>query len=97
MSDLMIPKTQVYRSKAYLKHVGSLGCLICRRQAIPHHLLRAPGKGMGCRSGDQWAIPLCDDHHKALHASGDETGWLDMYGIDGPERAQRIFSQWSTR
>jgi len=87
-------KQPVFRSRAYLMHVASIGCLICRAPAQAHHLLRAPGKGMGMKAGDNWCIPLCPKHHRELHASGDETGWLDVYGIDGPDRARRIYQRW---
>lgn len=90
-------KEPPFRSRAYLKHVAELGCLICRQPAQAHHLLRSGGKGMSMKAPDNHTIPLCPKHHDALHASGDETGWLDMCGVDGPERANRIYTQWLRR
>jgi hypothetical protein len=37
---------------------------------------------MGKKSGDNWAVPLCADHHMALHRFGDEPLWWATEGID---------------
>jgi hypothetical protein len=87
-------KTAPFRSRAYLMHVASHGCLICRQPAQAHHLLRAPGKGMGVKSGDNWSISLCPEHHTALHLHGDETAYLAQYDIDGPAWAAQHFMKW---
>tara|TARA_R100001129_G_C5212487_1_gene217125 strand:- start:99 stop:278 length:180 start_codon:yes stop_codon:yes gene_type:complete len=34
------------------------------------------------RTGDQYAVPLCDDHHRNLHSYGAEKRWWAMEGID---------------
>ena len=34
------------------------------------------------RSGEQHAVPLCDDHHRQLHAHGNEQRWWALQGID---------------
>jgi hypothetical protein len=86
-----------FRSEKYLRHVASLGCCICYQPAQAHHLLRAPGKGMGMKSGDDWTVPLCPSHHSELHADGNETRWLASRGIDGPVLAMRIHKEWSER
>lgn len=75
-----------------------------------HHLLRTPdeideeeacflipkkhGRGMGRKSGDEWAIPLCPRHHAELHANGDETRYLQQMGIDGVKAAEKIFKKY---
>ena len=56
----------------YLYKVASLGCILCGRPAEIHHL--RSGVGMGQRSSDDRAIPLCPEHHRlggrgtAIHA-----------------------------
>ena len=87
-------KQPAFRSRAYLMHVAGQGCLICRQPAQAHHLLRSGAKGMSMKAPDSHTIPLCPAHHRALHESGDEVGWLELHGIDGPERAQRIYERW---
>lgn len=90
----MTLKTPKFRSKAKLQYVASIGCLICYHPAQAHHLLRAPGKGMGVKAGDDMTIPLCPPHHDALHRSGNETKFLHEYGIDGIVEAAMIHQGW---
>jgi hypothetical protein len=75
-------KTKRFRSKAYLSKVREHGCLICERWAQAHHLMFAEPSAMGLKSGDDWAVPLCAEHHLELHVFGDEKTWWDMKGIN---------------
>ena len=66
------------RDKKRLDQLSELGCVVCRvfhkvySPPAIHHL--RSGVGMGQRSGDDRAIPLCPNHHQyggygvALHA-----------------------------
>jgi hypothetical protein len=45
----------------------------------------AEPSAMGKKSGDDWAVPLCADHHTELHAFGDEKTWWDLRGVDPVE------------
>jgi len=29
-------------------------------------------RGMGKKAGDEWAVPLCADHHREAHGFGNE-------------------------
>ena len=60
------------------------GCLVCYRPAQAHHLTFVEKDGLRGmrRSGDQHAVPLCDDHHRQLHAHGNEQRWWALQGID---------------
>jgi hypothetical protein len=53
--------------KEHLSKVASLGCLICQRPAICHHIRNlGDGKGnigVGNRANHYQTIPLCRDHH----------------------------------
>jgi len=53
--------------QAHLSKVASLGCLICQRPAICHHIRnRGDGKGnlgFGNRATAYETIPLCPSHH----------------------------------
>ena len=55
------------KEKKHLALVSSLGCLICQRPAICHHIRnRGDGKGnigFGQRASHYETIPLCPDHH----------------------------------
>lgn len=76
------------------KFVACRGCLICGGLAVAHHMLRAPGKGMGIKADGRWLLPLCNKHHMDLHMSGNETKYLQGFGIDGAMEAIRIQQEW---
>lgn len=58
--------------KEHLNRVAELGCIICGMPAEIHH--KRKGVGMGRRSSNYEAIPLCHVHHRtggygvAIHA-----------------------------
>lgn len=70
------------RDEKWLREVRRIPCLICGRWAQAHHLQHAEPSAMGKRSGDNWAVPLCADHHTALHRFGDEPLWWATEGVD---------------
>ena len=78
---MKFPKQKRYRSKAYLKKVAALPCVICGRDDIvqAHHEIGTKQRGMGLRSPDDRTLPLCPQHHDELHRWGVET-WERMYG-----------------
>jgi len=88
-------KTPRFRSRTYLMHVASLGCLICGRESQAHHLIHRVGHGVGLKASDDKTIPLCPVHHSELHANGNEQRYLEEHGIDGPAEAARLFDAWS--
>ena len=95
----MIPKHKHYKSEEYLKTVRMNPCLICESPASDaHHMRGAEPKGfsgMGLkRSGDEWAVPLCRNHHVESHMHGDERTWWDLKGIDSIEWAKNHFKNW---
>ena len=47
---------------------------------------------MGKRSPDKYAIPLCYNHHNALHMDGNEDKYLAENGIDGLSVAAALWS-----
>ncbi len=72
------------RSRKHLQYIREQGCLICYRPAQAHHLTFVDSDGLRGmrRTGDQFAVPLCDDHHRQLHAHGNEERWWSMQGVD---------------
>lgn len=96
MMYLKTVKTKRKKSKRmtderHLDFIRSLPCLICGADSEAHHLLRVPEKGMGRKADDSHTVPLCRTHHRGLHDSGDETGYLghavelseQLYGRSG--------------
>lgn len=41
------------------------------------------------KAGDDCVVPLCDAHHRQLHESGDEVGFLGS--LDGPGLAELLY------
>ena len=65
--------------RKYLDWVKTLTCCACDVPADdPHHIVVAGFKGMGSKTPDYWAIPLCREHHDALHHN--RTEWEERYG-----------------
>jgi len=79
----------------HLAYVRGLPCEVCHRKpSEAHHLLRGPfSRGWGLKAPDRWTIPLCQEHHNALHMAGNETEYLSRYCIDGPAAAARYWSE----
>ena len=79
------------------KHLAFIRSLYCCITGTPygvvcHHLLRDTGEKCGDRkSGDNWVLPICGNMHHELHADGNETRFLESYGIDGPALARALY------
>ena len=64
------------RDKEHLRYLSSLPCVVCGRlPSQAHHLRHAQPRAMGLKVGDQWTVPLCNLHHRALHDAGAEGDW----------------------
>ncbi len=86
---LLFEKEERPVSKKHLERVRTLPCMItnshgenCNQPAEAHHLLRAVPGAMGMKAGDEWAVPLCHQHHMKLHQYGDEEKFFYNWGID---------------
>jgi Rad52/22 family double-strand break repair protein len=82
-SVLTIGAARRHRDKDHLRFVASQPCLLCERQpSDPHHLRFAQPRGLGMKVSDEFTVPLCRDHHRQLHHSGNETSWWYDMGIE---------------
>lgn len=87
-----IPKRPRAKDPEHLAFIASLVCAVCGAPGpVPHHLLRGVVRGMGMRAGDQWVVPLCPEHHRELHAGGNETEFFIRYGIDPKALAYALY------
>ena len=73
-----------YTNEKHLAHVRGHDCLLrgsdCFGGVEAHHLMKPwfGYRGMGMKAGDMNVIPLCHQHHMALHATGNEnTFWIN--------------------
>ena len=72
MSSAMTKQMKVPKHLDYIRHMP---CCICGKVGVEaHHLMRpwSGSRGMGMKAGDQNSVPLCPDHHRALHQAGNE-------------------------
>jgi hypothetical protein len=72
-SELVIAAPRRYRHREHLRYVAQQACLICgRKQSDPHHLRYLQPRALGRKASDEFAVPLCRSHHRAVHRAGDE-------------------------
>lgn len=87
------------RDRKYLRWVALHRCLVCgaTEKVVPHHLMKVPDEpsAMGLKSGDNWAVPLCHDHHtggKGVHHHGNEPEFFASHGIDALSEAENLWT-----
>src|SRR5205085_7203118 len=82
------------RDKDHLAFVAAQPCLVCGRQPCDaHHLRFAQPRALGRKVSDEFTVPLCRLHHRALHARGDEQAWWASVQIDPALVAQQLWDQ----
>jgi hypothetical protein len=91
-SILPLSEPRRYRDRAHLEFVASQPCLLCGRQPCDaHHLRFMQPRALGRRVSDEFAVPLCRTHHRALHRSGDEAAWWKSTDLDPVMIAHRLW------
>jgi hypothetical protein len=89
--------TKRYKNKKHMDYLHDFPCHLhgpsCEGPIVTHHLMRpwSGVRGMGRKAGDENLIPLCDGHHRALHARGDELAFFEE--ITGREFYGKISAQ----
>jgi ERF superfamily len=93
-STLALSEPRRYRDRAHLQFVAAQPCLVCGRSpSDPHHLRFMQPRALGRRVSDEFAVPLCRTHHRALHRRGDEPAWWVSVDLDPVAVAQRLWHQ----
>jgi hypothetical protein len=93
-SVLAIATPRRYRNREHLRYVAQQACLICgRKQSDPHHLRYLQPRALGRKASDEFAVPLCRSHHRAVHRAGDEQAWWTAAGIDPVKTARQLWRQ----
>jgi ERF superfamily len=93
-SALVIATPRRYRNREHLRYVAQQACLICgRKQSDPHHLRYVQPRALGRKVSDEFAVPLCRSHHRAVHRAGDEQAWWNAAGIDPVKVARQFWQQ----
>ena len=80
-------------SDAHLAAIRKCFCVACLPTIViageAHHLKQGTGeRGMGIRSTDKFAIPLCRHHHEQVERAGakNEQGLFRSWGIEHPRQ-----------
>jgi DNA recombination protein Rad52 len=93
-SDLSLGAPKRLRDPEHLQFVGSLPCLVCARTpSQAHHLRFAQPRALGSKVSDEWTVPLCILHHRALHDFGAEEKWWEQMGINALAEAEKLWAQ----
>jgi hypothetical protein len=80
---LPLSEPRRYRDRAHRDFVSKQPCLVCgRRPCDAHHIRFAQPRALGRPVSDEYTVPLCRTHHRALHRRGDETAWWQTNNID---------------
>ena len=91
-SVLTLNEPRRYRNRAHLEFVASQPCLLCeRRPSDAHHLQFAQPSVLGRRVSDEFTVPLCRSHHRAVHRRGNEPEWWKENGIDPVGIAHKLW------
>jgi hypothetical protein len=93
-SVLALASPRRYRNREHLRFVAQQACLVCgRKPSDPHHLRYTQPRALGRKASDEFAVPLCRVHHRAVHRAGDEQAWWKAAGINPIEVARRLWRQ----
>jgi hypothetical protein len=93
-SILAIATPRRYRNREHLHYVAQQACLICgRKQSDPHHLRYLQPRALGRKVSDEFAVPLCRSHHRAVHRASNEQAWWKAAGIDPVKVARQLWRQ----
>src|SRR5262245_30020984 len=91
-SILTVAAPRRYRNREHLRYVAQQACLVCgRKPSDPHHLAFTQPRALGRKVSDEFAVPLCRGHHRAVHRSRDERAWWQQAGIDPIKVARRLW------
>jgi hypothetical protein len=91
-SVLAVAAPRRYRNREHLRSVAKQPCLICgRKPSDPHHLHYLQPRALGRKASDEFAVPLCRVHHRAVHRARDERAWWQAAGIDPINVARNLW------
>jgi ERF superfamily len=95
-SVLTVAAPRRYRNRDHLRFVMQQPCLLCgRKPSDAHHIRFVQPRALGRKASDEFAVPLCRSHHRAVHRAGDEKAWWTQAGIDPIKVARKLWK--STR
>jgi hypothetical protein len=68
-----LARARRYRNKEHLRFVAQQPCLLCARKPSDRpHLGFVQPRALGRKASNDFAVPLCRSHHRAVHRAGGE-------------------------
>ena len=93
-SVLTVGAPRRYRNRDHLRFVMKQPCLLCgRKPSDAHHIRFVQPRALGRKASDEFAVPLCRSHHRAVHRAGDEKVWWEQAGIDPIKVARELWKR----
>jgi hypothetical protein len=93
-SALTVAAPRRYRNRDHLRFVMQQPCLLCgRKPSDAHHIRFVQPRALGRKASDEFAVPLCRSHHRAVHRAGDEKAWWQQAGIDPVNIARKLWKR----
>jgi ERF superfamily len=91
-SVLTVGAPRRYRNRDHLRFVMQQPCLLCgRKPSDAHHIRFVQPRALGRKASDEFAVPLCRSHHRAVHRAGEEKAWWKQAGIDPIKVARKLW------
>jgi ERF superfamily len=91
-SVLAVAAPRRYRNRDHLRFVMQQPCLLCgRKPSDAHHIRFVQPRALGRKASDEFSVPLCRSHHRAVHRAGDEKAWWEQAGIDPIKVARKLW------
>jgi hypothetical protein len=91
-SILTVAAPRRYRNREHLRYVAQ-GLVCGRKPSDLQHLGFTQPRALGRKVSDEFAVPLCRGHHRAVHRSRDERAWWRQAGIDPIKVARRLWKE----
>jgi ERF superfamily len=93
-SILTVAAPRRYRNREHLRYIAQQPCLVCaRKPSDPHHLRFMQPRALGLKASDEFVVPLCRVHHRAVHRASDERAWWKQISIDPLKVARKLWKQ----
>ena len=93
-SVLTVAAPRRYRNRDHLRFVMQQPCLLCgRKPSDAHHIRFVQPRALGRKASDEYAVPLCRSHHRAVHRAGDEKAWWKQAEIDPIKVARKLWKR----
>lgn len=92
--------TKRYTNKGHLGWIHEQPCQLqstaCDGVTQAHHLLKPWDgvRGMGLKATDRNLVPLCEKHHRELHAAGNEDKFFETHTGSGAHGRNMAHALW---